>query len=118
MQKMVEQIRDKSDRLSDRFKRMTDSAATRAICDRLGVSNEFMRVEEDASSARAQLVKLMQDLHKLESASDSWVMLKGETDALRIWVCAGAYSLASFCGDQEETESGVEYQLAVRRSVQ
>ena len=118
MQKMVEQIRDKSDRLSDRFKCMTDSAATRAICDRLGVSNEFMRVEEDASSARAQLVKLMQDLHKLESASDSWVMLKGETDALRIWVCAGAYSLSSFCGDQEETESGVEYQLAVRRSVQ
>lgn len=45
MKKMVEQIRDKSNRLSDRFKRMTDSAATRAICDRLGVSNEFMRVE-------------------------------------------------------------------------
>ena len=54
----------------------------------------------------------------VESASDSWVMLKGETDALRIWVCAGAYSLSSFCGDQVETESGVEYQLDVRRSVQ
>ena len=51
----------------------------------------------------------------VESASDSWVMLKGETDALRIWVCAGAYSLSSFCGDQVETESGVEYQLDVRR---
>ena len=54
----------------------------------------------------------------VESASDSWVMLKGETDALRIWVCAGAYSVSSFCGDQVETESGVEYQLDVRRSVQ
>lgn len=51
----------------------------------------------------------------VESASDSWVMLKGETDALRIWVCAGAYSSFSFCGDQVETESGVEYQLDVRR---
>lgn len=51
----------------------------------------------------------------VESASDSWVMLKGETDALRIWVCAGAYSSSSFCGDQVETESGVEYQLNVRR---
>ena len=68
MQTMVEQIRDKSDTLSDRFARMRDNAATRAICDRLGVSNEFMRVEEDASSARAQLVKLMKDLHKLEIA--------------------------------------------------
>ena len=35
--------------------------------------------------------------------------------SLRIWVCAGAYSLSSFCGDQVETESGVEYQLVVRR---
>lgn len=40
MQKMVEQVRDRSDRLSDRFTRMSDNAATRAICDRLGVSNE------------------------------------------------------------------------------
>lgn len=68
MQTMVEQIRDKSDTLSDRFARMTDNAATRAICDRLGASNEFMRVEEDSRSARAQLDKLMKDLHKLERA--------------------------------------------------
>lgn len=82
MQKMVEQIRDRSDRLSDRFARMTDNAATRAICDRLGVSNEFMRVEEDARAARAQLVKLIADLRKLESALDEVeIVRRREIDA-------------------------------------
>ena len=82
MQKMVEQIRDRSDRLSDRFTRMADNAATRAICDRLGVSNEFMRVEEDARAARAQLDKLIADLRKLESALDEVEVVRGrEIDA-------------------------------------
>ena len=54
----------------------------------------------------------------VESESADWVMLRGETDALRIWVCAGAYSSLSFCGDQAKTERGVHYQLEVRRRVQ
>ena len=61
---------------------MSDNAATRAICDRLGVSNEFMRVEEDARAARAQLDKLIADLRKLESALDEVEVVRGrEIDA-------------------------------------
>lgn len=62
MQKMVEQIRDRSDRLSDRFARMTDNAATRAICDRLGVSNESVLSTEVRWRTRIREKRMIQKM--------------------------------------------------------
>ena len=53
---------------------------------------------------------------EIESKTPDWVMLRGESDTLRVWACAGAYSLVRSNGsDKFDREEGIQYQLDIRR---
>ena len=54
---------------------------------------------------------------KVSSKTADWVMLKGESDKLRVWACAGAYTCSGFSidGKEYDEEKGIHYQLDIRR---
>ena len=76
MHKSVDVVKALAGRTHKRFLEMADDAAAREICARLGVSNDFTRVESDARAVDAALNKLIVDLRALELRLDEVEMLR------------------------------------------
>ena len=66
MSKFVDLVKARSGKIHRRFLEMADDAAAREMCVRLGVSNDFTRVEGDARAVTAALKNLIVDLRALE----------------------------------------------------
>ena len=75
---------------------------------------------DEASSWMANLIRDLNGNSNISlevyDKSEDWIMAKAETSNIRLWACAGAYSLLRFdgVGNDAKKERGIEYQLTVR----
>lgn len=62
----IDVAKDLADRTGKRFSEIVHDAGTREICVKLGISNDFERVNSDTRAINEALIKLINDLHALE----------------------------------------------------